>query len=232
MGHPMTGIINLDKPPGISSAAALNRIKRILPRGTKLGHAGTLDPFATGVLVALVGRATTLCERFMSLPKQYDATIRLGATTATLDPESPEILGPEIARPDIHVIEAMLPGFIGWIDQIPPAFSALKINGRRACDRVRDGQHVELQSRKVRVDAIRILAYDFPRLRLLIDCGRGTYIRSMARDIPAALGTTGYLVELRRTAVGPCRIERSVELDRLLANGPDSHLLPLSILDS
>ena len=222
----MTGILNLDKPSRLSSAAALNRLKRIFPRGTKIGHAGTLDPFATGVLVVLIGRATKLCEHFMSLAKQYDAMIALGATTDTLDPESAEIPGPIIAPPDRAVIEAILPRFVGLIDQMPPVFSALKINGRRACDRTRDGQTVELQARKVQVNGIQILDYEFPRLRVLIDCGRGTYVRSMARDIAAALGTVGYLTALRRTAVGPCQIDQSTPLDTLLTNGPERYLLP------
>jgi tRNA pseudouridine55 synthase len=109
---------------------------------------------------------------------------------------------------------------------MPPVFSALKIGGRRACDRTRDGQTVELQPRKVRVHGIQILDYDFPRLRVLIDCGRGTYVRSMARDIAAALGTVGYLTALRRTAVGPCHIDQSTSLNLLLTNGPEKYLLP------
>lgn len=241
----MTGILNLDKPPRLSSAAALNRLKRIFPRGTKIGHAGTLDPFATGVLVVLIGRATKLCEHFMSLAKQYDATIKLGATTETLDTESPEIAtmtpgamnrtlhaespeipGAIITPPDRVAIESVLPRFVGLIDQMPPVFSALKINGRRACDRMRDGQTVELAARKVQVHAVGILEYAFPSLRVLIDCGRGTYVRSMARDIAAALGTVGYLTALRRTAVGPCRIEQSIPLDTLLAEGAEKYLLP------
>ena len=245
----MTGILNLDKPPRLSSAAALNRLKRVFPRGTKIGHAGTLDPFATGVLVVLIGRATKLCEHFMSLAKQYDATIKLGATTETLDPESPEIPtmasgamnrtlpmesseipGPIITLPDRDAIESILPRFVGLIDQMPPVFSALKINGRRACDRTRDGQTVELQPRKVQVHGIQILDYTFPSLRLLIDCGRGTYVRSMARDIAAALDTTGYLTALRRTAVGPCHIDQATPLDTLLTNGPEKYLLPAPVL--
>src|SRR5688500_7756088 len=129
----MNGIINLDKPSGLSSAAAVNRVKRLLPRGTKIGHAGTLDPFATGVLLLLVGKATKRCEELMGEPKQYEGTIKFGATTPTDDPESPEAPYVNPAPPPDHAaIEASLTKFTGAIVQRPPAFSAMKVAGRRA----------------------------------------------------------------------------------------------------
>src|SRR5438874_2843092 len=122
----MEGIINFDKPAGLTSARAVDAAKRLLPRGTKIGHAGTLDPFATGVLLLLVGRATRSCERLMDAPKQYEATVRLGATTATDDPESPETLAPEpVRQPSPAAVSAAVQKFVGDILQRPPAFSAM-----------------------------------------------------------------------------------------------------------
>jgi tRNA pseudouridine55 synthase len=238
----MDGIINLDKPAGISSARAVDQVKRLLPRKTKVGHAGTLDPFATGVLVLLVGKATKYCERLMDQPKQYEATVKLGATTATGDPESPEEpfrglgVSPESLPPlgrDAQAtreqIDAILPRLVGAIRQRPPAFSAMKIAGRRAYDLARGGQAVELEARTVRVYSIELLDYAWPLLTLRIDCGRGTYIRSIARDLGEALGVGGYLTRLRRTRVGDFTIDRAVTPDVLAAStdGVEKHLLPL-----
>src|SRR5688500_11800397 len=128
----MDGVINLDKPPRLSSAAAVARVKRLLPRGVKIGHAGTLDPFAPGVLVLPVGKGTKLCERYMSEPKQYDATIKLGATTETLDPESPEIVRDGCEPPTADRVCDALATFVGEIEQVPPVYSALKLGGKAA----------------------------------------------------------------------------------------------------
>ena len=199
----LNGLLILDKPAGISSAAAVNRVKRLLPRGTKIGHAGTLDLFATGVLVLLIGKATKQCESLMDQSKQYEATIRLGAATATDDPESPERMCMSSGPVERARIEAILPGFMGAIEQIPPMYSALKIQGKRASDRVRAGQVIEMKPRIVNIYAIELMRYEWPNLDLRVDCGRGTYIRSLARDIGKALGVGGYLRQLRRTRVGP-----------------------------
>src|SRR5437879_1650381 len=161
----------------MSSARAVDKVKRLLPRGTKIGHAGTLDPFATGVLLLLVGKATKLCERLMDEPKQYEATVKFGATTVTDDPESPEQPHAVAAIPTVEQIDATLPRFVGDIRQRPPAFSAMKVAGRRAYDLARKGHDVALEPRAVRVYAIERLEYEWPLLRLRIDCGRGTYIR-------------------------------------------------------
>jgi tRNA pseudouridine55 synthase len=187
----LEGIINLDKPPGISSARAVARVKRLLPKGTKIGHAGTLDPFATGVLLLLVGRATRQCEALMNEPKQYEATIKFGATTATDDPESPEETFAHAGPVPHDDIDKLLPRFVGAIQQRPPAFSAMKVGGRRAYDLARKGHDVELAPRTVHVYDIELQSYEWPLLSLRIDCGRGTYIRAIARDIGAALGVGG-----------------------------------------
>ena len=222
----MEGVINLDKPAGLTSARAVDVVKRLLPRGTKLGHAGTLDPFATGVLLLLVGRATKACERLMDAPKQYEATVKLGATTATDDIEAPEILSPPIAPPPQAAVVAAAQKFVGDILQRPPAFSAMKVDGRRAYDLARKGNLVDLEPRPVRVYGIDVLDYDWPLLKLRIDCGRGTYVRALARDLGAALNTGGYLTALRRTRIGPFAGEDAVTVDRLKSEGPAAHLRP------
>lgn len=220
------GILILDKPAGMSSAFAVKRIKWMLPRGTKVGHAGTLDPFATGILLILIGKATKRCEELMGQPKRYLATIKLGATTDTLDPTAPEIPGPPAPAPapspapalqpppapSAAEIAAVLPRFIGTIQQVPPAYSALKRDGQPAYKLARAGKSPELQPRPVTLYSIDLLRYDHPSLELDILCGRGTYIRSLARDIAASLATVGYLTQLRRTAIGPYTIDASVPL--------------------
>ena len=213
----MNGVLNLDKPAGISSAAAVGRVKRLLPRGMKIGHAGTLDPFATGVLLLLIGKGTKLCEQLMDQPKQYETTVTLGATTATDDCDSPAVATAGAKEVFWEAIKDLLPRFVGEISQRPPDYSAMKIGGRRAYDLARQGKDVQLSERKVRVDSLELLEYAWPLLRLRIDCGRGTYIRSLARDIGAELGVGGYLTQLRRTRVGDFYIENSVALSELTA---------------
>ena len=222
----LEGIINFNKPAGMSSARAVDKVKRLLPRGTKIGHAGTLDPFASGVLLMLVGKATRLCERLMDERKQYEATIKLGSTTATDDPESPERPTPggqPVARDQI---EAALKNFVGEILQRPPTFSALKVGGRRAYDLARRGSKVDLPARPVRVYAIELLAYQWPLVRLRIDCGRGTYIRALARDLGESLGVGGYLTSLCRTRIGSFLLGGSVNLDQVTCESIRLHLVP------
>jgi tRNA pseudouridine55 synthase len=224
------GILNLDKPAGPSSAAVLNRLKRLLPRGTKLGHAGTLDPFATGVLLVLVGRATKACERLMDQPKRYDATVRLGSTTSTDDPESAEVPWPGAVEPTADAVTGVLPQFVGRVMQRPPAFSAMKVAGRRAYDLARGGVDVVLQPRPVDIYGIELLGYAWPSLRLRVDCGRGTYVRAIARDLGQALNVGGHLTELRRTRVGPFDVADGVRPDRLTAETFADHLAPVEVI--
>lgn len=203
------GILVLDKPAGVSSAGLLNRLKRALPRKTKLGHAGTLDPFATGVLLALVGKATKRCEELMGAPKVYVATVKLGATTETLDPESVEQLIPPTEIPTEERVREVLAGYAGEVMQVPPAYSAMKVGGKRAYDLARAGNLVELPARPVKVYRMTMCRYQWPELELEMEVGRGFYVRSLARDIGAALGTAGYLTALRRTRVGAFGVEQS-----------------------
>ena len=231
----MDGIINLNKPAGITSARAVARVKRLLPKGTKIGHAGTLDPFATGILLLLVGRATKLCEALMDQPKQYDATVFLGATTATDDPESPAIAWPAApskrdAHPSLQDVSKVLSEYKGQITQIPPVFSALRINGRRAYDLARRGTPPVMVARPVMVYDIQLIDYSFPELRLRVGCGRGTYIRSLARDIGATLDVGGHLPQLQRTRIGQFGIASAKSLDNLSAQTLESDLIPLDAI--
>jgi tRNA pseudouridine55 synthase len=226
----MNGIINLDKPAGISSARAVARVKRLLPRGVKVGHAGTLDPFATGVLLILVGKATRLCETLMVKTKRYDAVIKLGASTETDDPESPEVITPDLPKVSLERITTALDAFIGDFMQRPPIFSAMKLGGRRAYQLARAGHEVKLQPRLVRIDSIRIVAFEWPFVTVQIVCGRGTYIRAIARDLGEVLGTGGYLTHLRRTGSGTFDVSQAVTLDQLTSDGVAGHLKPIESL--
>jgi tRNA pseudouridine55 synthase len=220
----LQGVLNLDKPAGSSSARLVSRVKRLLPKGVKIGHAGTLDPFATGVLLLLVGKATKSCETLMGQRKGYEATIKLGARTATDDPESPEEPAEGISIPDESRIREMAARFVGAIEQRPPAFSAMKIQGQRAYKLARRGESVEMKSRTVMVYSLEILEYTWPLLRVNIECGRGTYIRAIARDLGDLLGVGGYLTQLRRTFVGQFTSNRAVTLEMLTAENLPSHL--------
>jgi tRNA pseudouridine55 synthase len=220
----MDGILPFDKPAGISSAKALNQIKPLLPCKTKLGHAGTLDSFATGLLILMIGKATKLCESMMDQPKQYETTIKLGATTVTYDPQSPEQVCEVGAVPTLEQIREALGGFHGTIQQIPPAYSALKIQGRRSSDIARRGGELELKPRPVRIEAIELLDYTWPLLKLRIDCGRGTYIRALARDLGQKLGVGGYLTQLRRTRIGDFGVANAAKLEDLQRDGVERYL--------
>jgi len=223
----MEGIINLDKPAGLTSARAVSRVKRLLHGQFKVGHAGSLDPFATGVLLLLVGRATRCCEELMNQPKTYDATVQLGATTATDDVDSAATPWPGAAPVTLEAIETALAECVGEIEQRPPAYSALKVGGRRAYALARAGRAFELPARIVRIDGIELLHYDWPSLDLRVRCGRGTYIRALARDLGTALNVGGYLSALRRTSIGSFTAADSVTLDKLAFEGVGPHIRPL-----
>jgi tRNA pseudouridine55 synthase len=218
------GVINLDKPAGLTSAGLVDRVKRLLPRGTKIGHAGTLDPFATGVLLLLVGKATKSCESLMGQRKGYEATVKLGARTATDDLEAPEEPVEGYAIPTEEQVQTAVARQVGAIEQRPPAFSAMKIGGQRAYKLARQGEAVEIKPRTVQIYSIDVLAYEWPTVRVRVECGRGTYIRAIARDLGEVLGTGGYLTELRRTFVGAFRAEEAVTLETLQADGVERYL--------
>jgi tRNA pseudouridine55 synthase len=221
------GLLIIDKPLGMTSRAAVNRLVSCFPRGTKLGHTGTLDPTATGVLVVCIGSATRLTEYLQDMTKTYRAGILLGRRSDTDDTEGLVTEATGAAAPDRAMVELCLAGFIGWIDQTPPAFCAAKVSGRRAYDLARRGQEMTLQSRRVRIERIDILSYDYPHLEIEVRCGKGTYIRSLARDIGEVLGCGGMIESLRRTSVGPFEAEDAIAPD-VSGESVRTRLLPLS----
>ena len=202
---PDAGVVLVDKPIGLSSFAAISRLRPAY--GRKLGHTGTLDPFASGLLVVLHGRATRLADTLVGADKRYRAVARFGATSTTDDPEGEiEETG---ATTDAAAVTAALPAFTGAIEQVPPAASAVHVDGERAYRRFRRGEAVTVPARRVLVHAIDLMHFDdrTQTAELDIRCGSGTYIRSIARDLGAMLGCGAYLTELRRTEVGRFRVE-------------------------
>jgi tRNA pseudouridine55 synthase len=210
----MFGLLNIDKPAGPTSRDAVNRVQRLV-RPHKVGHAGTLDPLATGVLIIGVGPATRLVEYVQRMPKTYRGVFLLGRISDTEDISGNvvELASPEV--PTREQIEAAIPNFLGTIQQRPPAFSALKIAGQRAHEMARRGEAVALATRPVEIHALEIIRYDYPELELLVRCGSGTYIRSLGRDLAGALGTGAVMSALRREAIGPFRASDALSLDRL-----------------
>ena len=195
------GIVLIDKPEGPSSAQAIAPLKRRL-KGTRVGHAGTLDPFASGLLLVLVGDATRLQDLAMALPKTYVATVRFGTETDTLDPTGAIVAEQDPgARP--AGLEAAAQAFTGEIDQMPPVFSALKVDGRRAYKLAREGKPVDLAPRRVRVHSIAVRGVRWPDAEIELRTGSGFYVRSFARDLGRALGLPAHLAALRRTHIGP-----------------------------
>jgi tRNA pseudouridine55 synthase len=221
----LRGLLVVDKPAGPSSMDVVRRVRRAAG-GVKTGHAGTLDPLATGVLICCLGGATRSVDRLMNLPKVYEAHVDLSAFTSTDDREGQreEVA---VARPPAREqVEAACASLVGVIEQAPPAFSAVHVKGQRAYKLARRGQAVDLPARPVRIDAVEVLSYAWPMLSLRITCGRGTYIRSLARDIGKRLGTGGHLAALRRTAVGPYTLEQALPLDQLDQPITQDMLLP------
>jgi tRNA pseudouridine55 synthase len=217
----------LDKPIGMSSREAVDRALGWFPRGTRGGHAGTLDPAATGVLVLCLGAATRLTEYVQRMKKTYLAVLRLGARSDTDDAEGTITMDTNTEPPTAESVSDRLQEFIGEIDQVPPAFSAAKVSGRRAYDLARRGHEVTLSPKRVRVFQIRVLGYHYPRLEVEVLCGKGTYIRSLARDLGQSLGCGALLESLRRTRIGVFDGSEAVPLDA----SPDvarSRILPLS----
>ncbi len=212
--------IYLNKPYGMTSFGALafvrTRVSRkIGVRRVKIGHAGTLDPLATGVLILCTGKKTKEIERLQLHTKEYTATLQLGATTPSYDKEHEVNATFPTAHITRELIDEKLQLFVGDVMQVPPSYSAVKVNGDRAYDLRRKGQQVELKAKPVRIDDIRVLAFDAAKMLLSIRvvCGKGTYIRSLARDIGRALDSGAYLTALCRTQLGDVRIEDCVTLD-------------------
>jgi tRNA pseudouridine55 synthase len=219
------GWLILDKPVGLGSTQAVGAVKRALREGgypkAKVGHGGTLDPLASGVLPIALGEATKLSGRMLDADKAYDFTVRFGEETSTLDAEG-EVVASSDHRPTLAEVERVLARFTGEIDQVPPAFSALKVGGRRAYDLARAGQEVELAVRQVRIHQL-LLRHPpadanerrWEEITLSARVSKGTYIRSLARDLAAALGTVGHVTMLRRVKAGPFTLDHAISLDKL-----------------
>lgn len=208
-------VLLVDKPLDWTSFNAVNKIKWKLKREfkfkkIKVGHAGTLDPRATGLLVVCTGKATKMIPEIQNAPKEYWAEIKLGVQTESYDTEKPEILPKDISHLTEKDIHLALECFLGEIDQIPPIFSALKVDGERAYDLARAGKAVEIQSRKTTIHYIDRVQIDFPFVSFYVGCSKGTYIRSLAHDIGQKLEVGAYLTQLRRTKIGDLAVENAV----------------------
>ena len=214
-------IFSIDKPYGMTSFGALARVRYLISRRlgikrVKIGHAGTLDPLATGVMIICTGKKTKLIESFQYQTKEYIATIKLGATTPSFDLEK-EI---DATYPTEHItrelVEETLKKFIGSIEQIPPAFSACKIDGERAYELARAGKEVELKPKTLVIDEIELLECNLPEIKIRVVCSKGTYIRALARDIGEALNSGAHLTGLIRTRVGDVKLEHCMEIENFV----------------
>ena len=239
----MHGWIILDKPHGLGSTQAVSAVKRVLRQSGagkgKVGHGGTLDPLATGVLPIAIGEATKLAGRMLDSDKIYDFTVAFGVQTDTLDLEGKPIATSDY-RPTWAQVEAVLPRFTGPIEQVPPAYSAILIDGQRAYDLARKGEAVEMKTRSVTIHQLQPDPGNMPddpltpirELSLSAHVSKGTYIRSLARDIALALGTVGHVTMLRRVKAGPFTLESAISLDKLndaaTGHGIAQYMLPLT----
>ncbi len=206
-----SGVLCLNKPSGLTSRGVVDRVVRPLGRKVKVGHAGTLDPLASGVLVVCVGAATRLIEYVQRQPKTYQTVILLGARSDTHDADGTITAVDDAIPSTVEAVALAVASQVGTIAQKPPEYSALKVNGRRAYDLARSGQAVDLAARPITVYRIDVLSYEWPRLTLEVHCGSGTYIRSIARDLGEALGCGGLVEVLRRTEIGAFRLAEAVD---------------------
>jgi tRNA pseudouridine55 synthase len=213
-------VLAFDKPYGVTSFKVVYKVRNTLTarmdgRKIKVGHAGTLDPLATGVLLVCTGKATKKIEELQMLDKEYEATLRLGATTASFDMEHPEDATFPVEHITRELVENTLHKFEGDILQTPPVFSACKIDGKHAYHLARRGKEVKLQPKPIRIHAIELLEYSMPNIRIRVHCGKGTYIRALARDIGQELGSGAYLTALRRTRIGNFQADTSLDPEKI-----------------
>lgn len=230
--QPLCGVLVIDKPIGWSSMDVIRKIRRSAnSRKLKAGHAGTLDPLATGVLICCIGKATKLVNQLMGQSKVYEAEVDLSAFTTTDDKEGAR---DEIAvnqPPTQAAVAAALQTFVGDIEQTPPAFSAIHVDGKRAYDLARQGKEVKIASRIVKVYDATLLSYSWPVASVRIHCGKGTYIRSIARDLGKVLGTGGHLASLRRTQSGQFEVQHAMHGQTLLEKSlTQADLIPIDAL--
>lgn len=213
-------VLSFDKPLTWTSFNLVSKVRRLLcqhlgEKKLKVGHAGTLDPLATGVLLVCTGKATKTIDQLQADTKEYVATLQLGATTASFDLEKPIDATYPTEHINLQLIQEVLPRFMGHIEQIPPAFSAVKVDGKRAYDLARKGKDVELKPKVLVIDEIEILEFkpEEMQLTLRIVCSKGTYIRALARDIGEALSSGAHLISLRRTRIGKYRVEECLSIE-------------------
>ncbi len=234
-GEPIHGWLILDKPTAMTAATAVAKVKHAM-NAAKAGHAGTLDPLATGVLPIALGEATKTVNFAMDGEKTYEFEVLWGAATDTDDRDG-QIIAESPVRPNSEAINAALPAFTGTIQQIPPDYSAIKVQGRRAYDMARNNEALELKARAVTVHRFELTAVlDADRAKFTVDCGKGTYIRALVRDLGQALGTLGHITALRRTRCGPFREKQAISLADLEVLGhkaaASDYLLPVgTVLD-
>ena len=213
-GNPVHGWMVIDKPAGLTSAQIVGKVRWLL-NARKVGHGGTLDPLATGILPLAFGEATKTVSYAMDGRKSYSFSVRWGQETESCDSEG-RVIRTTDHRPDDESIRAVLDDFLGTIEQMPPRFSALKIGGRRACDLARNNQDFQLTARPVVIDKLALVGLDGPDIaHFTVDCGKGTYVRSLARDLGYRLGTLAHIVALRRTRVGPFDLSQAISLESL-----------------
>ncbi|WP_298405999.1 tRNA pseudouridine(55) synthase TruB [uncultured Chloroflexus sp.] len=223
----LIGFLAVDKPIGLTSHDVVARVRRLVGRTVKVGHAGTLDPAATGVLPVALGSATRLIDQLVEARKGYVGVVRLGVQTTTDDAEGETLATKPVPALTTSELDAVLDRFRGDILQQPPVFSALHIDGQRAYALARSGNDVTLAPRRVQIDRLELLAWTPPDLTIAVECGKGVYIRALARDIGATLGCGAHLAALQRTFVGPFRLERAVPLATLTDRSVViQHLLP------
>ena len=232
----LDGIINFNKSVGITSAKALYKVRSITQQ-RKSGHAGTLDPGASGVLVLCLGKATKLVESMMNLPKVYRATARLDVTSESHDSDRPVTHVDVVRVPPVDIVRTACASFEGVIEQVPPQISAIKVGGQPAYKRTRPGKPVRLEPRPVHVYWLHVHAFDWPSIDFEVCCGRGTYVRSLIRDLGEKLGTGGCLTSLERRRVGPFVLDEAWTVETLQeASGPDEYVIEIDrarrLLDS
>jgi len=220
-------ILVFDKPLDWTSFDLVHKVRYIICKSLKIkklkvGHAGTLDPKATGILVLCTGKATSKIETLQADEKEYVATLKLGATTPSYDLESTEDRQFEISHISKDILVEVLKKFIGTIEQVPPEYSAIKIDGKRAYEYARKGISVEIKPKILEIKEIEVLSFSLPEVKLRIVCGKGTYIRALARDIGEALQSGAYLTGLRRTRVGNFSLEQAIDLDEFLKRKPSN----------
>ena len=219
------GLLNLNKPPGVTSRWVVDQVQRLV-RPAKVGHAGTLDPLACGILVIGIGQATRLVEYVQQMPKHYRATFLLGRSSTTEDIEGDVTLLPDPPQPSLDQLRQGADALTGAIAQRPPDYSALKISGQRAYNLARAGREVELAPRRIEIHRIEITRYEYPELCLNVECGSGTYIRSLGRDLAELSGTCAVMSALTRTAIGRFTLDEALDPETLTRKNIGEHLLP------